>query len=227
MTVTYHRDMLQGSDEWFAARCGVLTASEMKLILTPKLKVAANDKSRAHVWELAAQRITRHVEPSFMGDDMVRGLQDEVDARELYAEKVAPVEECGFVTNDRWGFTLGYSPDGLVGTDGLIECKGRRQKFQVQTIAEGVPPEEYVLQLQAGLLVSDRSWMDFLSYSAGLPMVCFRVYPDDAVQAAIIEAAEAAEAEIVEKVEKYRDRLVAHDRAFPTERRVEGWEIAL
>ena len=33
--VKYHHDIVQGSDEWLAARCGLLTASEMKLIVTP------------------------------------------------------------------------------------------------------------------------------------------------------------------------------------------------
>ena len=51
------------------ARCGLLTASEMKLIITPTLKIASNDKERAHIYELAAQRITNYVEPSYVGDD--------------------------------------------------------------------------------------------------------------------------------------------------------------
>ena len=41
MPITYHNDLIQGSDEWHAARCGRLTASEMKLILTPTLKIAS------------------------------------------------------------------------------------------------------------------------------------------------------------------------------------------
>ena len=45
MTIKYHADITQGSDEWFALRCGLLTASEMKLILTPTLKKANNEKT--------------------------------------------------------------------------------------------------------------------------------------------------------------------------------------
>ena len=136
MSVTYHRDLIQGSDAWHKARCGLITGSEVKLLLTPTLKQANNDKSRAHLWELAAQRISNYVEPSYIGDDMLRGHEEEFYARQLYAEHHAPVEECGFVTNDEWGFTLGCSPDGLVGDDGMIECKSRRQKYQIQTIVE-------------------------------------------------------------------------------------------
>lgn len=210
MTQTYHTDLLQGSDEWLAARLGILTASEVKLILTPTLKVANNDKTRAHVWELAAQRITQYIEPSYIGDDMLRGWDDEIRARDLYSEKYAPVHEVGFVTDDRFGFTIGYSPDGLVGDDGLIECKSRRQKYQIQTISDDKVPDEYMLQLQTGLLVTGRKWIDFISYSGGLPMYVTRVLPDAAIQAAIVEAATEFEAKVVQAVQSYHDNVKAH-----------------
>jgi len=189
MPIIYHKELMQGSDEWLQARCGLLTASEMKLIITPTLKVASNDKERAHVYELAAQRITKYVEPTYIGDDMLRGMDDESYARETYHENYAPVETCGFITNDRFGFTLGYSPDGLVGDDGLIECKSRRQKYQVETIVTNAVPDEHRIQLQTGLLVSERKWCDYVSYCGGLPMAVIRVEADEVVQAAILAAA--------------------------------------
>lgn len=220
--ITYHPEVTQGSDDWLAMRCGKLTASEMGRIMTPTGKVANNDKSRAHVWEIAAQRITRYVEPIYVSDDMLRGQEDEFYARQAYAERMAPVQETGFITNDRWGFTIGYSPDGLVGTDGLIEIKSRRQRFQVQTIVEhltgGTIPDDYVLQCQTGLLVSEREWLDFISYSGGLPMCVVRVWPDDVVQGAIIEAAAAFEAKVADAIQIYRE---ASADLIPTERRFE------
>ena len=33
MSVVYHRDLIQGSDEWHQARCGLITASEVKLLV--------------------------------------------------------------------------------------------------------------------------------------------------------------------------------------------------
>ncbi len=221
MTITYHRDLIQGSDEWEASRRGLLTASEMKLVITPTLKIADNDKTRAHLWEMLAQRITKYVEPHFYSDDMLRGHEDEKEARKLYSANHAPTQTCGFVTNDRWGFTIGYSPDALVGDDGLIECKSRRQKYQVQTIAENGVPDEYKMQLQTALLVTERKWIDFVSYSGGLPMFVTRVEPDPAVQEAIVAAATAFEAKLADKEREYHATLASMPKLIPTERRIE------
>ena len=156
MSITYHADLIQGSEEWMAARCGLLTASEMSLIITPTLKAASNEKERTHLYELLAQRITQYVEPRYVSDDMLRGQEDEIDALIAYEKNHAAIERVGFVTNDKWGFTIGYSPDALAGDDGLVECKSRRAKYQVQTIVEGKVPAEYMIQLQTGLLVTER-----------------------------------------------------------------------
>lgn len=204
--IEYYEELIQGSEEWLEARRGILTASEMKLIITPaNLKPASNDKERAHVYELAAQRISGFVEPHYISEDMMRGNDDEVYARALYADKYAPVTEMGFITNDKWGFKIGYSPDGLVGDDGLIECKSRRQKYQIETIVKQEVPAEYVIQLQTGLLVSERKWIDFISYSGGLPMFVQRVYPDPVVQEAIVLAATGFNERVAANITKYNE----------------------
>lgn len=224
MTITYHRDLIQGSDAWHQIRCGKITASEVKLLLTPTLKRADNDKSRSHLWELAAQRISNYVEPSYITDDMLRGTEEEFYARQTYAEHFAPVEECGFVTNSSFGFTIGGSPDGLVGDDGVVECKSRRQKYQVQTIVEnwrdGSTPTDYQLQVQTILLVTGRKWCDLISYSGGLPMIPMRIERDDKICEAIIEACADAETKIAAIVEDFFAAVEAR-KLIPTERRVE------
>ena len=197
MTITIYPDLIQGSDEWMQARCGLLTASEMKLIITPTLKIASNDKERAHIYELAAQRITNYVEPSYVGDDMLRGHIDEVEAKLIYAANYEPVSEVGFITRQFPGVKIGFSPDGLVGDNGFIEAKSRRQKFQVETIIANACPAEHMLQVQTGLLVTGREWCDFISYCGGMPMMTVRVYPDPVIQAAILEAAVAFEQRLI------------------------------
>jgi hypothetical protein len=223
MAVRYHPDLLQGTDAWYAARCGLLTASEMKHIITPaKLEYAKNDKERTHLYELLAQRITKYVDPSYISDDMLRGQEEESYARETYHEKYAAVQEMGFITNDKWGFTLGYSPDGLVGDDGTIECKSRRQKFQVEIITGGVMPDDYKIQVQTGMLVSERKWCDFISYSGGLPMITIRVEADEKVQAAIIAAATTFHEKMEKLLKQYAEKLAdINARLIPTERRIQ------
>lgn len=219
---TFYPDLIQGGDEWIATRCGLLTASEMSRIITPStLKPAKNDKASAHLYELLAQRITKYVEPHYISDDMLRGQVDEVEARKIYAQNFSPVQEVGFVTNNRWGFTIGCSPDGLVGEDGVIECKSRRQKFQVETIISGTMPPEYMIQVQTALMVTERAWCDFISYCGGLPMIVIRIHPDDAVISAISEAARFFEAQIADRLDAYRGALEAGATFIETERRVE------
>lgn len=221
--ITIHDDLVQGSESWAAARCGLLTASEMHLIVTPTLKAASNDKERGHLYELLGQRITGHVEPSYVSDAMLRGQDDEVEAIILYAKTYAEVSHIGFMTNDKWGFTLGYSPDGLVGENGQVECKSRNQKYQIRTIVDYVSNEtidpDFMVQVQTGLLVSERDWCDLVSYCGGLPMATVRVFPDAKVQEAIISAATAFEAKLSDKLATCNAILASKARLINTERK--------
>ena len=223
MTITIHETLEQGSDEWHQARCGLITASELNRIMTPgTLKPANNDKTRQHVYELAAQRINQYVEPSYVGDNMLRGWADEIKAREKYSEMFAPVTEVGGMVRQFETFELWCSPDGLVGDDGGIECKSRIQKYQLQTIASNEVPSEYVLQVQAALLVSGRKWWDFISYSGGMPMWIIRVEPDWKVQQAIIEACVSFEEKVQEVIGTYYSRVDdLGDGVIMTEREIE------
>ena len=226
MTITYNKEVVQGSDEWFELRRGILTASDMSRIITPTLKVADNDDTRSHLYELLAQRISGYVEPTYVGDDMIRGHEEEVLARIKYSENYEQVDDVGFVTNDEWGFTIGYSPDGLVGDEGLIECKSRRQKYQIETIlSKGMPNNKKIncmLQVQTGLLVTKRKWCDFISYHGGLPMLTARILPCFEVQEAIIRASTAFETKLREKMAEYNSIVSSKAvRLLPTERIIE------
>lgn len=224
MTITYHEHLIQGDDAWLSARCGLLCASEMKLIITPTLKSANNDKEKAHLFELLAQRITGYVEPRYISDDMLRGKSDEIEARILYEKTYEPVQEIGFITNDKWGFTIGYSPDGLVGAYGLIECKSRSQKYQIRTLidyvsADSIDPD-FMIQVQTGLMVSERSWCDLVSYCGGLPMATVRVYPDAKIQEAILDAATGFEEKLRLKLAVYEKVIESSARLISTERKI-------
>ncbi|AUX81995.1 exonuclease [Mycobacterium phage Frankie] len=257
MTLTVFDDVIQGTDEWFDQRRGMITASTVGQLITvrklgaiefdcPACDAPANDPcrskakagaviktlhpERAEVARLSgetviepsdgsdysrslslllvAERITGWTDPTFVSDDMMRGIEEEPFARAKYAEHYAPVTETGFMVEDRWGFKIGYSPDGLVGDDGLIEIKSRRSKTQLATILSGAVPTENMAQLQCGLLVSGRKWIDYVSWCGGMPMYIQRVYPDPQWQNAIIAAVAQFEENAEQMIRNYREAIV-------------------
>jgi len=188
MSLTIYDTLEQGSDAWLDARAGMLTASMIGKLVTPSLKVAANDTSRGVVETLVAERITGFVEYVHPNFDMQRGTDDEPYARDLYSEQHAPVTEIGFAVREDDGYKLGASPDGLVGTDGGIEIKSRKAKVHLRTILTNTVPAENMAQIQTCLLVLDRQWWDYVSYSGGWPLHVIRVYPDQQWQDVIADA---------------------------------------
>lgn len=217
MTLTVYREVEQRSDEWAELRRGIVTASNVGQLLTATRRVAANDYSRGLTALLVAERITGHTEPTFVNADMWRGIEDEPRAIEKYAEHYkVPVEPCGFMVRDFGGQVLGFSPDGLVGDDGLVEVKSRRQKKHLLTILNDAVPDENMAQIQAGLLVSGRNWCDYISYCGGMPMWVKRIKPDAdwfaAITAAVLAFEERA-AEMVAAYETATKGLAATERA--------------
>ena len=218
MSLEVFNELEQGSDEWLAARCGIVTASVVGQLITPKtIKPAANDTSRALVVSLAAERITGHVEPIQPNADMERGTLDEPFARDLYSEHFAEATEVGFMVRDDWGFRLGFSPDGLVGEDGILEIKSRRQKKHLSTILADEVPIENMAQIQCGLLVSDRKWCDYVSFCSGMPLYVKRVFPDPKWQSAIKEAVASFEEAAGQMIETY----LARTKGLPETERVD------
>jgi hypothetical protein len=201
--LTELRDLEQGSEEWHAQRRGIVTASVVGKLLTPTLRVASNDVSRGLTLLLVAERITGWTDETPITSDMWRGIDSEPIARDLYSKHHAPATESGFMRRDFKGWTLGYSPDGVVGEDGLIEIKAPRAKTHLRTILADEIPAHYMPQLQAGLLVSGRRWIDFVSYCGGMPLWVKRVTPDPDWFNAITAAVTMFELNAAEMVAAY------------------------
>lgn len=206
MTLTVHAEMIQGSDEWYKQRRGIITASVVGRLVTPKtIQPASNPESRSLTTLLAAERITGWTDPDYVSDDMLRGIDDEPRARHEYSVHRRPVTEAGFMVEDCWGFKIGYSPDGLVGDDGLIEVKSRRAKIQLATILADEVPLENMAQLQCALLVSGREWIDYVSYCGGMPLYIKRIEPHEEWLDAIVSAVSVFEENVAEIVRVYGD----------------------
>jgi len=244
-------ELEQGSPEWLAARCGIVTASVVGQLVTSRQPTAIeadcpecgaltadpcigkrspaplktlhparaaaargldrvigadmnSDTARALVLTLVAERITGHVEPMQVSQAMMRGTLDEPYARDAYSEHHAPVEEIGFMVRDFGRYRIGYSPDGLVGDDGLIEIKSRAQKKHLQTILADEVPLENMAQIQTGLFVSGRHWLDYVSFCSGMPLWTKRVEPDPKWFEAITDAALTFEANAADMLAIYK-----------------------
>ena len=151
----------QGSEEWLDARRGVLTASNFSKVVTSTGKPSKSQDDL--VLELVAQSLLDEVEETFMSDDMHRGMDLEPLARRAYQEETFnAVDEVGFMVSDSDEF--GYSPDGIIDDDGLIEIKCPKAKNHLKYLSEEKLPTKYVAQVQGGLLVSGRKWCDFVSF---------------------------------------------------------------
>jgi hypothetical protein len=227
MTITYHWDIGQYSVEWDNVKCGVLSASKIEKIITPsKMKFAENDGCRDLVDNIACQRLLGKRSSEFLSYDMRRGLVEEETARDLYSKNYAPVKECGFITNNEWGFLLGASPDGVVGEDGGIEVKSRYPRLQFGVIRSAKVPDEFRFQVQTTLLITKRPWWDFISYAGGMNMLTIRVEPDKSVQDPILEAATIFEERVKVAVEEYGNRIADKTlRILPTPDTIMDFEV--
>jgi hypothetical protein len=224
VTLHTYPDVVQGTDEWHDQRRGMVTASVVGQLITPStLRTAANPASRSLTKLLVAERVTGFTDPTYVGDDMIRGWDDEPAARAWYSTDRAPVTEVGFMVRDDWGWPLGCSPDGLVGDDGLIEIKSRRPKIHLATILANQVPAENVAQVQCALLVSGRAWCDYLSWCGGMPPWVIRVHPDPAWHAAIERAVAEFEQAAAELTAAYRQAV----KGLPVAERTTEMEMIL
>ena len=100
-----------------------------------------------------------------------------------------------------------YSPDGLVGDDGMIEIKSVIPAVQVETILSGKVPAAYRKQIQWGLHICQRKWCDFVSYSpliADQPLFILRVERDEKLIKELDEGADKFIVEMLALVEKIK-----------------------
>lgn len=195
----------QGTPEWLAARLGIITMSELKTLLVKgKGPGGFGTGAFSYMHQLIGERITGEPADTFQGNAHTeRGHELEPVARELYhdAAGLPRVEQVGIILNHG----VGYSPDGLVDANGLLEIKTKLPKYQVELLLAGELPQEHVAQCQGGLWVSEREWIDFVSYWPGMPLFIKRIYRDDILIRTIAERVEA----FYEELERRMARVMA------------------
>lgn len=181
-------DFPQGSDDWIESRLGIVTMSEVKrLLVKGKGPGGFGEGAYSYMNQLIGERITGSPADSFQGNHhTARGHELEPMARDLYCEQTGnEVKEVGIILKDiismesGESYRAGYSPDSLVGNDGLAEIKTKLPKFQVEVLLDGEIPKEHIAQCQGGLWISEREWIDFISYYPGMPLFVKRAYRDE------------------------------------------------
>jgi putative phage-type endonuclease len=161
-------DCLQGTDEWFAARCGKVTASRVADLMA-KTKTGWGAGRVNYMAELVAERLTGTVAESYSNAAMKHGTETEPQARAAYQFfRDADVQEIGFVLHPTIDLS-GCSPDGLVGTDGMVEIKCPNTATHIETLLGGGIPDKYLKQMQWQMRCCERAWCDFVSFDPRLP----------------------------------------------------------
>lgn len=160
--------MDQGSEEWFVARMGKVTASRVADILA-KTKSGYSASRDNYLAQLVCERLTNEKTESFINSAMQRGTDIEPLARAAYESiKDVLVDEVGFVPHPSI-IMAGASPDGLVGDDGLLEIKCPNTATHIETLLSQTVPGKYNTQMQFQMACTNRSWCDFVSFDNRLP----------------------------------------------------------
>ena len=158
----------QGTVEWHELRRGKVTASRVADILS-KTKTGASASRQNYLIELALQRTTKTIEPSYTNAAMEWGTATEPQARVAYEVSTNNfVDQVPFIDHHKiQGF--GCSPDGLVGADGLLEIKCPNSATHWEYFKAKEPPKKYFIQMQAQMAVTGAKWCDFVSFDPRMP----------------------------------------------------------
>lgn len=166
-------DCEQGTDEWFKARLGHVTASRFKAVM------GSGGTKDTYRYKLAAEIVTGTWDVGYCNKYMDMGNEREPEARKHYSLITgSKVEEVGFI---EYNSGIGVSPDGLIGEDGGLEIKCVLASTHIKYIHNNTLPTPYLEQVQGTLLYTGRKWWDFISYCPEVksrPEFIIRVYPD-------------------------------------------------
>lgn len=156
-----YNELEQGTQEWLTVRLGKFTASDAQAI-------ANNGKGlETLVYQKAAECITNKLPEAYTNADLERGKELESTARNSYElETGNKVTEIGFVELDS---RIGCSPDGFVGTDGLVEFKCKNDINYLKFLLSKEVETAHLWQVQMQMYVCDRQWCDYVVFNPNFP----------------------------------------------------------
>ena len=145
----------QGSEEWFAVKCGKISASHFGDVLNKKTG------RRTYMLKVLAERMSGESMNGYSNKAMEDGIETEPLAREYYEQLFGEVQQVGFVELNDY---VGCSPDGLIGDDGGMEIKCPYPNTHIDYILSNKMPAVYIPQVQGNMWVTGRKWWDFVTF---------------------------------------------------------------
>ncbi|WP_273782699.1 lambda exonuclease family protein [Bartonella sp. ML69XJBT] len=201
--------MQQRTAEWFQARLGKVTASNIYNILSKTAKGTPTSKYEDYKIKLMTERLTGEISQSYITPAMQWGIEHEEEALKEYAFIYdTQITQCGFIQHPTIQMA-GASPDGLIDKDGLIEIKCPQSSNHLRFFMDNEIKPEYLAQMQFQMACTGRKWCDFISYdprftgnSSLFRMKIKRIHRDDKQIEQINQAVESFLAEIEQEIQR-------------------------
>ena len=198
----------QGTPEWLQERLGLITASQVKSLISGTGKPSTSAKG--YIDTIIAELLMGEPEETYQSAAMLRGIELEPEARRwVELQRDYDVSESGLLIRDDLG--VACSPDGLIdgyqATSGGLEIKCLIAKNHVAALRSGKMLTEYIPQVQCSMWVTDRAWWDFCCYHPTMPKLLIRVQRDqeyiDKMATEVAKARAVIEKSMKEIQEKY------------------------
>ena len=148
---------------------GVQTCALPILIVLRQKNGSFYASREAYKNQIICEILTGSVAQSFTTPAMQHGIDTEDMAFDDYAKTIwSEVTKADFVEHPTIRRS-GASPDGYVGSDGLIEIKCPNSTTHIETLRRGTYDDEYLPQMQWQMACTGRQWCDYVSYDPRLP----------------------------------------------------------
>ena len=152
----------QRSEEWRKQRHGKFSASEIHKLMGVR---GLGETGKSYAIEKAIEELYGEVDENFVSYDMERGIELEPLAFNKFSDlmdlEFIKVENCGFfnLLND-----AGASPDGLVGSNAVLEIKCPKASTFFKLVATNEVDQKYFYQMQMQMICTGRKKAYFFNY---------------------------------------------------------------
>jgi putative phage-type endonuclease len=159
----------QSTPAWLKSRLGRLNASRAPDMMDKTQKGIDGAKRIGLRREIIYERLTNRAIERFVTKAMQHGIDTQPEAERVYSLITGrDVYPAPYVPHPVIAMS-GASPDGFVGTDGLLEIKCPESTTHLQTLLSGEVPAAYAHQINFQMSCTGRAFCDFVSFDPRLP----------------------------------------------------------